>query len=150
MARLLHREHTIADRFISHMLCATPASKRTSSIFHLQRSAAHAVAAGALRHAGQARPMVPRSPQTLADMIGTSGGRVTSFSEQVQKRGFIDYDGGNALGSTLAAQRRPARLKGTPCRRTRSWLVGLPLAGTAMAGRAAQLTCTTGMRTPSS
>ena len=60
MIRLLHQQHAMSDRFISHMLSRNIRIEAgpDRSALQLQREAAgaHAAAAGALRQAGQADP----------------------------------------------------------------------------------------------
>ena len=102
MARLLHREHTIADRFISHMLSRN-ARIETDLIDQLFTSSEKRLARTLLRlarYGTQDKPggMVPEIPwQTLADMTATSRWRVRFLLNKFKNHGFIDYGGGNAL-----------------------------------------------------
>jgi CRP/FNR family transcriptional regulator, cyclic AMP receptor protein len=41
------------------------------------------------------------SQQTLAQMVGTTRGRVNFFMNKFRKLGFIDYDGGLEVNSSL-------------------------------------------------
>ena len=102
MARLLHREHTIADRFISHMLSRNVRLEKdlvdqlfTSTEKRLARTLLRLA-----RYGTQDKPvgMVPEIPwQTLADMTATSRWRVRFLLNKFKNHGFIDYGGGNAL-----------------------------------------------------
>lgn len=102
MARLLHGEHTIADRFISHMLSRNIRIEEdlidqliTSSEKRLARMLLQLARYGTEDKPVRLVPQIPR--QTLADMTGTSRGRVNSFLNKFKELGFIEYDGGNAL-----------------------------------------------------
>ena len=41
------------------------------------------------------------SQETLASMVGTTRSRVSYFMNRFRKMGFIDYDGGLHVNSTL-------------------------------------------------
>jgi CRP-like cAMP-binding protein len=52
--------------------------------------------------AGKPEPMIPRiSQETLAEMIGTTRARVSFFMNKFRKLGFIDYNGGIEVHSSL-------------------------------------------------
>jgi CRP-like cAMP-binding protein len=102
MVGLLHEEHAMSDRFISHMLARKHPDRRGSdrSALQLERETfgAHAVAAGPLREAGQAHARGPADfAGTLAEMVGTTRSRVNFFLNKFKKLGFIEYDGDNPL-----------------------------------------------------
>jgi CRP-like cAMP-binding protein len=51
---------------------------------------------------GQAEPVIPQlSQETLAEMIGTTRSRVSFFLNKFRKLGFIDYNGGMHVHSSL-------------------------------------------------
>jgi hypothetical protein len=51
---------------------------------------------------GKTEPVIPKiSQETLADMIGTTRGRVNFFLNKFRKLGFIDYNGGLHVHSAL-------------------------------------------------
>lgn len=51
---------------------------------------------------GKAEPVIPRiSQETLAEMIGTTRPRVSFFLNKFRKLGFIDYNGGLHVHSSL-------------------------------------------------
>ena len=72
MVALLHQQHAMSDRFISHMLTRNIRIEEDliDQLFNSSREAAgaHAAAAGALRQAGQADPRRP------ADLARDAGG----------------------------------------------------------------------------
>jgi CRP/FNR family cyclic AMP-dependent transcriptional regulator len=51
---------------------------------------------------GRAEPIIPKiSQETLAGMVGTTRARVSHFMGKFRKLGFIDYDGGLRVHSSL-------------------------------------------------
>ena len=102
MARLLHREHTIADRFIRHMLSRNVRIEKdlVDQLFNSTEKRLARTLLRLARYGTQDKPvgMVPEIPwQTLADMTATSRWRVRFLLNKFKNHGFIDYGGGNAL-----------------------------------------------------
>ena len=51
---------------------------------------------------GQTEPVIPKISQAmLADMVGTTRSRVSFFLNKFRKLGFIDYNGGLHVHSSL-------------------------------------------------
>lgn len=51
---------------------------------------------------GKPKPVIPRiSQETLSQMGGASRSRVSSFMNKFRKLGFIDYNGGLQVNSSL-------------------------------------------------
>jgi CRP-like cAMP-binding protein len=102
MIRVLHRQHAMSDRFISHML-ARNIRIEEDLIDQLFNSAEKRLARALLllaRYGRQDRParVVPTlSQETLAEMIGTTRSRVNFFLNKFKKLGFIEYDGDRPL-----------------------------------------------------
>jgi CRP/FNR family transcriptional regulator, cyclic AMP receptor protein len=98
MVRLLHTQHTMSDRFISHMLGRNLRIEE-DLIDQLFNSSEKRLARALLllaRYGKQDKPVrvVPRiSQETLAEMIGTTRSRVNFFLNKFKKLGFIEYDG---------------------------------------------------------
>jgi CRP/FNR family transcriptional regulator, cyclic AMP receptor protein len=98
MVKLLHRQHEMSDRFISHML-ARNIRIEEDLIDQLFNSAEKRLARTLLllaRYGKQDQPasLVPKiSQETLAEMIGTTRSRVNFFLNKFKKLGFIEYDG---------------------------------------------------------
>jgi CRP/FNR family transcriptional regulator, cyclic AMP receptor protein len=98
MIRLLHKQHGMSDRFITHML-ARNIRIEEDLIDQLFNSAEKRLARALLllaRYGKQDRParVVPTlSQETLAEMIGTTRSRVNFFLNKFKKLGFIEYDG---------------------------------------------------------
>jgi CRP-like cAMP-binding protein len=98
MARLLHTQHAMSDRFISHMLSRNLRIEE-DLIDQLFNSSEKRLARALLllaRYGKKDRPVriVPRiSQETLAEMIGTTRSRVNFFLNKFKRLGFIEYDG---------------------------------------------------------
>ncbi len=98
MVRLLHKQHAMSDRFISHML-ARNIRIEEDLIDQLFNSSEKRLARALLllaRYGKQDTPDrdVPKvSQDTLAKIVGTTRSRVNFFLNKFKKLGFIEYDG---------------------------------------------------------
>jgi CRP/FNR family cyclic AMP-dependent transcriptional regulator len=98
MVRLLHRQASMSDRFITHML-ARNIRIEEDLVDQLFNSSEKRLARTLLllaRYGKQDKParMVPKiSQETLAEMIGTTRSRVNFFLNKFKRLGFIEYDG---------------------------------------------------------
>jgi CRP-like cAMP-binding protein len=98
MVRLLHRQHGMSDRFISHMLSRNIRIEE-DLIDQLFNSGEKRLACTLLLLAGygkQDKPtrVVPKvSQESLAKMVGTTRSRVNLYLNKFKKLGFIEYDG---------------------------------------------------------
>ena len=98
MVRLLHKQPSMSDRFITHML-ARNIRIEEDLVDQLFNSSEKRLARTLLllaRYGKQDKParMVPKiSQETLAEMIGTTRSRVNFFLNKFKKMGFIEYDG---------------------------------------------------------
>jgi CRP-like cAMP-binding protein len=98
MVRLLHQQHSMSDRFISHMLSRNIRIEEdlldqlfNSSEKRLARTLLVLARYGTL---DKPAPVVPRiSQETLAKMVGTTRSRVNFFLNKFKRLGFIEYDG---------------------------------------------------------
>ena len=98
MARLLHSQHAMSDRFITHMLSRNIRMEE-DLVDQFFNSSEERLAGTLLLLAGygkrdkpaQAMPAV--SQDALAEMVGISTARVNEFLMKFKKLGFIDYDG---------------------------------------------------------
>ena len=97
MVRLLHNQHGMSDRFISHMLLRNTRIEE-DLIHQLFDSNEKRLARTLLllaRYGKQDKPVrvVPKiSQQTLAKMVGTTRSRVNFFLKKFNKLGFIEYN----------------------------------------------------------
>ena len=101
MVRLLHRQPSMSDRFITHML-ARNIRIEEDLVDQLFNSSEKRLARTLLllaRYGKQDKParMVPKiSQETLAEMIGTTRSRVNFFLNKFRKLGFIEYTTGGS------------------------------------------------------
>jgi CRP/FNR family transcriptional regulator, cyclic AMP receptor protein len=106
MMRALHVEHALSDLFISHML-ARNIRIEEDLVDQLFNSSEKRLARALLllaRYGKDDQPhgMLPRVPQeTLAEMIGTTRSRVNFFMNKFRKMGFIKYNGGLQINTSL-------------------------------------------------
>ena len=106
MARLLHKQHTMADRFITHML-ARNIRIEEDLIDQLFNSSEKRLARTLLllarygKHDQPVRAVPPVSQETLAEMVGTTRSRVNFFMRKFQRLGFIDYTNGLKVNNSL-------------------------------------------------
>ena len=106
MVRLLHRQHAMSDRFISHMLARNIRIEEdlidqlfNSSEKRLARTLLLLARYGKEDTRVRAVPKV--SQETLAEMIGTTRSRVNFFMNKFRKLGLIEYNGGLKINSSL-------------------------------------------------
>jgi CRP-like cAMP-binding protein len=98
MVRLLHKQHEMSDRFISHMLSRNIRIEE-DLIDQLFNSSEKRLARALLllaRYGKEDKParVVPKiSQKTLAEMVGTTRSRVNFFLNKFKKLGFIEYNG---------------------------------------------------------
>jgi len=98
MAQLLHKQHAMSDRFISHILTRNIRIEE-DLIDQLFNSSEKRLARTLLllaRYGRQAKPTreVPHISQvTLAEMVGTTRSRVNFFLNKFRRLGFIEYRG---------------------------------------------------------
>jgi CRP-like cAMP-binding protein len=98
MARLLHGQPAMSDRFISHML-ARHVRIEDDLVVQLLNSSERRLAQALLvlaRYGMQAAPLrlVPRlSAASLAEMVGTTPARVTFLLNKFDRLGYIDRRG---------------------------------------------------------
>jgi CRP-like cAMP-binding protein len=106
MVRLLHGQHSMSDRFISHMLTRNIRIEE-DLIDQLFNSSEKRLARTLLllaRYGKQDRParVVPKvSQETLAEMIGTTRSRVNFFMNKFRDLGFIEYNGAIKINDSL-------------------------------------------------
>ncbi|HKW00971.1 MAG TPA: Crp/Fnr family transcriptional regulator [Vicinamibacterales bacterium] len=106
MARLLHEQRALSDRFIAHML-ARNIRIEEDLIDQLFNSSEKRLARTLLLLARYGkpnkpvRPVPPISQETLAEMVGTTRSRVNFFMKKFQRLGFIDYRDGLKVNNSL-------------------------------------------------
>jgi CRP-like cAMP-binding protein len=106
MTRVLHAEHAFSDRFVSYMLSRNIRIEE-DLIDQLFNSSEKRLARTLLllaRYGKESEPqkMLPKvSQEMLAEMIGTTRSRVNFFMNKFRKMGFIHYNGGLQVHSSL-------------------------------------------------
>jgi CRP/FNR family transcriptional regulator, cyclic AMP receptor protein len=106
MFKVLHEQHALSDRFISFML-ARNIRIEEDLVDQLFNSSEKRLARTLLllaRYGKEDRPhgVLPKvSQETLADMIGTTRSRVNFFMNKFRKLGFIKYNGGLQINTSL-------------------------------------------------
>ncbi len=106
MMSALHREHTFSDMFVSYLL-ARNIRYEEDLVDQLFNSSEKRLARVLLLLAhfgkeGVPQNVVPKiSQETLAEMIGTTRSRVSFFMNRFRKLGFIHYNGGLEVHSSL-------------------------------------------------
>jgi CRP/FNR family transcriptional regulator, cyclic AMP receptor protein len=105
MVRLLHEEPAFSDRFLSYMLHRNLRIE-ADLVDHLFNSSEKRLARTLLLLAryGQVNPQrtLPKiSQETLAEMIGATRSRVNFFMNKFKKLGFIEYNSGLKINSSL-------------------------------------------------
>jgi CRP/FNR family transcriptional regulator, cyclic AMP receptor protein len=106
MLKLLHEEHDLSDRFIRFML-ARNIRIEEDLIDQLFNSSEKRLARTLLllaRYGKEDQPhgVVPKiSQETLAEMVGTTRSRVNFFMNKFRKLGFIKYNGGLQINTSL-------------------------------------------------
>jgi CRP/FNR family transcriptional regulator, cyclic AMP receptor protein len=106
MMRVLREEQAFAERFIAHIL-ARNIRFEADLVDQLFNSSEKRLARTLLllaRYGKEGKPetIVPKiSQETLAEMVGTTRSRVSFFMNKFRKLGFIHYNGGLAVHSSL-------------------------------------------------
>ena len=106
MFKVLHEQHDLSDRFISFML-ARNIRIEEDLVDQLFNSSEKRLARTLLllaRYGKEDQPhgLLPKvSQETLAEMIGTTRSRVNFFMNKFRKLGFIKYNGGNEINTSL-------------------------------------------------
>ena len=106
MFKVLHEQHDLSDRFISFML-ARNSRIEEDLIDQLFNSSEKRLARTLLLLARYGKDDKPHavlhavSQETLAEMIGTTRSRVNFFMNKFRKLGFIKYNGGVEINTSL-------------------------------------------------
>jgi CRP-like cAMP-binding protein len=106
MMNALHREHAFSDMFVAYLL-ARNIRYEEDLVDHLFNSSEKRLARILLLLAhfgkdGVPQTVIPKiSQEILAEMIGTTRSRVSFFMNRFRKLGFIHYNGGLQVHSSL-------------------------------------------------
>jgi CRP-like cAMP-binding protein len=106
MMEALHREHAVSDMFVAYLL-ARNIRYEEDLVDQLFNSSEKRLARVLLLLAhfgkeGKPEAVVPKvSQEMLSEMIGTTRSRVSFFMNRFRKLGFIHYNGGLQVHSSL-------------------------------------------------
>jgi CRP/FNR family transcriptional regulator, cyclic AMP receptor protein len=106
MMRVLHSEHSFSDRFMSYVLSRNIRLQEDliDQLFNsIERRLARALLLLA-RYGKESQPpeVLPKvSEQMLAEMVGTTRTRISFFMNKFRKLGFIKYNGGLHINTSL-------------------------------------------------
>jgi CRP/FNR family transcriptional regulator, cyclic AMP receptor protein len=106
MARVLHTDHAFSDRFVAYMLSRNIRIEQdlVDQLFNSseKRLARTLLLLARYGREDQPQKMIPKvSQETLAEMIGTTRSRVNIFMNKFRKMGFIKYNGGLHINTSL-------------------------------------------------
>jgi CRP/FNR family cyclic AMP-dependent transcriptional regulator len=106
MIRVLHAEHEFSDRFISHMLSRNIRVEEdlVDQLFNSSEKRLARTLLLLARYGTQDKPqmVLPKiSQEMLAEMVGTTRSRVNFFMNKFRKLGFIKYNGGLQINTSL-------------------------------------------------
>jgi CRP/FNR family transcriptional regulator, cyclic AMP receptor protein len=106
MMRVLREEQAFAERFIAHILARNIRFEAdlVDQLFNSseKRLARTLLLLARYGRAGKPETIVPKiSQETLAEMVGTTRSRVSFFMNKFRKLGFIEYNGGLSVHSSL-------------------------------------------------
>lgn len=106
MARLLHEQHALSDRFLAYVL-ARNVRVEADLVDQMFNSSEKRLARALLLLARYGKRETPHrvlpklSQEMLAEMVGTTRSRVNFFMNKFRKLGFIDYNGGLKVNDSL-------------------------------------------------
>ncbi|MGA8373080.1 MAG: Crp/Fnr family transcriptional regulator [Candidatus Sulfotelmatobacter sp.] len=106
MLDVLHREHAFSDMFVAHLLTRNIRYEEdlVDQLFNSseKRLARILLLLAHFGKEGKPEGAIPKiSQETLAEMVGTTRPRVNFFMNKFRKLGFIRYDGGLEVHSSL-------------------------------------------------
>jgi len=104
--RVIHDEPGFSEMFIPHLLARTIRVEEdlVDQLFNSseKRLARLLLLLANFGKDGSPEPVIAKiSQETLADMVGTTRARVSFFMNKFRKLGFIDYNGGIRVHSSL-------------------------------------------------
>jgi len=106
MIRVLHAEHAFSDRFIAYMLSRNIRVEEdlVDQLFNSSEKRLARTLLLLARYGKEDKPqkLLPKiSQEMLAEMVGTTRSRVNFFMNKFRKLGFIKYNGGLHIDTSL-------------------------------------------------
>ena len=104
--RLLHEEPSFSELFVGHLLSRNIKIEEdlVDQLFNSseKRLARVVLLLANFGKESKPEPVIPKiSQETLAGIVGTTRSRVSFFMNRFRKLGFIDYNGGLKIHSSL-------------------------------------------------
>ena len=106
MMEALHREHEFSDMFVAYLLARNIRYQEdlVDQLFNSseKRLARVLLLLSHFGKEGKPETVIPKiSQESLAEIVGTTRSRVSFFMNRFRKLGFIDYNGGLHVHSSL-------------------------------------------------
>ena len=106
MTRLLHERSAFSERFMAHLLARNVRFEEdlVDQLFNSseKRLARVLLLLARFGKEGTTEPVIPKiSQEVLAEMVGTTRPRISGFMNKFRRLGFIDYNGGLHIHSSL-------------------------------------------------
>src|SRR6202166_1927369 len=106
MMEVLHREHAFSDMFVAYLLTRNIRYEEdlVDQLFNSSEKRLARVLLLLARFGKEGKPetVIPKiSQETLAEMVGTTRSRVSFFMNRFREMGFIHYNGGLEVHSSL-------------------------------------------------
>jgi CRP/FNR family cyclic AMP-dependent transcriptional regulator len=106
MIDVIHREHAFSDMFVAYLLARNIRYEEdlVDQLFNSSEKRLARILLLLARFGKEGKPEVaiPKiSQETLAEMVGTTRGRVNFFMNRFRKLGFVRYNGGLEVHSSL-------------------------------------------------
>ena len=106
MIRLLHERSVFSERFLAHLLARNVRIEEdlVDQLFNSseKRLARVLLLLARFGKEGETEPVIPKvSQEVLAEMVGTTRPRISGFMNKFRKLGFIEYNGGLHVHSSL-------------------------------------------------
>jgi CRP/FNR family cyclic AMP-dependent transcriptional regulator len=106
MIRLLHERSLFSERFMAHLLARNVRFEEdlVDQLFNSseKRLARVLLLLARFGKEGATEPVVPKvSQEVLAEMVGTTRPRINEFMNKFRRLGFIEYNGGLHIHSSL-------------------------------------------------
>jgi CRP/FNR family transcriptional regulator, cyclic AMP receptor protein len=106
MVGLLHERSIFSERFMAHLLARNVRIEEdlVDQLFNSseKRLARVLLLLARFGKEGETEPVIPKvSQEVLAEMVGTTRPRIGGFMSKFRRLGFIEYDGGLHVHSSL-------------------------------------------------
>jgi CRP/FNR family cyclic AMP-dependent transcriptional regulator len=106
MVEVLHRENSFSEVFVTYLLTRNIRYEEdlVDQLFNSseKRLARILLLLGQFGKEGRKDIVIPKvNQETLAEMVGTTRSRVSFFMNKFRKMGFVDYNGGMEIHSSL-------------------------------------------------